>query len=67
MNTKQRPRLLSFGEEHRETIKERVQVFERKFAEIHGTRRKNKSYIYATCDIETYIRINFFLGEPILK
>lgn len=64
MNTKNRPRLLSFGEDHRETIKERVQVFERKIAEIHGTRRKSKSIICA-CDIETYIRINFFLGEPI--
>ena len=64
MKNKQRERLLSFGEGLHEIIKERTKVFNMKFQDMYGIRKRRMNPLIA-CDKQTYIRIKFFLGEPI--
>lgn len=64
MKNKQRERLLSFGEGLHEIIKERTKVFNMKIQHMYGIRKKTTNPLIG-CDPMTYIRIKFFLGEPI--
>lgn len=58
-----RERLLSFGESYKEAINERIKNLEIKIFSMYGIKRKQKKL--NKIDMKTYVRINFFLGEPI--
>lgn len=58
-----RERLLSFGESYKEAINERIKNLENKIFSMYGIKRKQKKL--NKIDMKTYVRINFFLGEPI--
>lgn len=60
---KYRERLLSFGESYKEAINERIKNLENKMFSMYGIKRKQKKL--NKIDMKTYVRINFFLGEPI--
>lgn len=63
IKTRNRERILSFGESYKEIIRERIKILENKLLSMYGNKRKNK-YLNKI-DMNTYVRINFFLGEPI--
>lgn len=63
IKTRNRERILSFGESYKEIINERIKNLENKLYRMYGKNSKPK-YLN-NIDMKTYVRINFFLGEPI--
>lgn len=63
IKNRNRERLISFGESYKEAINERIKNLENKLFSMYGNKRKKK-YLNKI-DMKTYVRINFFLGEPI--
>ena len=63
IKNRNRERLLSFGESYKEAINERIKNLENKMFSMYGIKRKQKKL--NKIDMKTYVRINFFLGEPI--
>ena len=63
IKNRNRERLLSFSESYKEAINERIKNLENKMFSMYGIKRKQKKL--NKIDMKTYVRINFFLGEPI--